>query len=49
MKPSLRTAWRNFWRSDATFVERCKQAARNNAIKVRTGRDCCGHHGEAGC
>jgi hypothetical protein len=49
MKPSLRAALRNFWRSDAAFVERCKQAARNNAIKIRTGQSCCGHPGEPGC
>jgi hypothetical protein len=49
MKPSLRTAWRNFWRSELSFVERCAAAARNNAIKVRTGHNCCGHPGEPGC
>jgi len=49
VRPSLRAAWRNFWESDEPFVERCKQTARNNAIKMRTGHDCCGHHGEAGC
>jgi len=47
--PSLRAAWRNFWRSDVPFVERVAIAARNNAIKVRTARECCGHHGDPGC
>jgi hypothetical protein len=49
MRPSPGAAWRNFWKSVLPFAQRVAIAARNNAIKIRTGTDCCGNHGEPGC
>jgi hypothetical protein len=49
MRPSLRASWQNFWQSDMPFVARCQVAFKNNAIKMRTRQNCCGHPGEPGC
>ena len=48
-RPSFRQSLRNFWTSDLPFVERCRKAVGNNAIKARKGQNCCGHPGEPGC
>lgn len=48
-RPSFRESMRNFWRSDVPFPERVRLAIKNNAIKARTGQNCCGNHGEPGC
>ncbi len=38
------------WRaSPLSFPEKLALAARNNLVKIRRRRDCCGHHGEPGC
>ena len=43
------TSWRNFWRSDMPLPKRVRTAWRNNLIKMRTRKSCCGNHGEPGC
>ncbi len=48
-RPSARAFWKNFWRSEKAFVDRCVTAVQNNITKVRKGQDCCGHPGEPGC
>jgi hypothetical protein len=48
-RPSLRAAFSNWNSSDLPFFEKLRLAVRNNAIKMRTRKDCCGHHGEPGC
>lgn len=47
--PSFRDSLRNFWRSERALAERTRIAIRNNLIKLRTGQNCCGNHGEPGC
>lgn len=47
--PSFRQSLRNFWESDLPFLERCRVAVENNAIKARKRQNCCGNHGEPGC
>lgn len=38
------------WRaSDKPFLEKCALVVKNNFIKVRTLKDCCGNYGEPGC
>jgi len=39
----------NFRETDAPFVTKVGMAVRNNLIKLRTRKDCCGHLGEPGC
>lgn len=48
-RPSLEAYLRNWRRSDLPLLEKIRVAARNNAIKLRTGSACCGNHGEPGC
>ena len=36
-------------RYDAPFLTKLRMAARNNWIKARTRKDCCGNDGEPGC
>lgn len=48
-RPSLRAVFSNWSRSDLPFAQKVAAVLRNNAIKVRTGQNCCGHHGEPGC
>jgi hypothetical protein len=38
--------WKN---SRAPFITKVKMALRNNLIKIRNRKNCCGHHGEVGC
>ncbi len=40
------TNWRE---SDLPFHRKLAVAVRNNWIKLRTRKDCCGHLGEPGC
>lgn len=39
----------NWGTYEASFTEKVRLAVRNNAKKARTGRPCCGNHGEPGC
>jgi hypothetical protein len=39
----------NFRTYDAPFLTKLRLAVRNNWIKARTRRDCCGNTGEPGC
>ncbi len=48
-EPSPGASWRNFWRSDMPFAKRVAVAMRNNLIKARTRKSCCGNFGEPGC
>lgn len=40
------TNWHTY---EASFTEKLRLTVRNNAEKARTGRPCCGNHGEPGC
>ncbi len=48
-RPTPRDFFQNWTRSELSFGEKLRQAAKNNAIKARTGKPCCGNHGEVGC
>lgn len=48
-RPSLRAVFTNWRESDLPFHRKLAVAVRNNWIKLRTRRDCCGHPGEPGC
>jgi len=48
-RPSLRDLFRNFDDYDAPFEKKVRKAFQNNARKVVTLSDCCGHPGEPGC
>lgn len=48
-RPSFGAVFSNWARYDASFVTKLRLAARNNWTKIRTRRNCCGHHGEPGC
>lgn len=48
-QPSAGDSWRNFWSSDMPMGKRMRTALRNNLIKVRTRKNCCGNYGEPGC
>lgn len=49
MNASMRDFFANWSASDAPVGRKLRQVVRNNAIKLRTGSRCCGHHGEPGC
>jgi hypothetical protein len=42
-------AWRIWRESEEPFLRKCKLAAKNEFIKLRTLKDCCGNYGEPGC
>jgi hypothetical protein len=48
-RPSLRHALVNWKSSDEPFLTKCKLVAKNEWIKARTLKDCCGNYGEPGC
>lgn len=48
-RPSGSAILSNWKNSDASFGEKIKMAARNNFIKIKTAKNCCGNHGEVGC
>jgi len=48
-KPSLKAIFSNWKRSPTPFWEKLKMATRNNLIKLKTRKNCCGHYGEVGC
>jgi hypothetical protein len=47
-RPSLRAAFTNM-RAPMPLRRKLWLVLRNNWIKLRTGQNCCGHHGEPGC
>lgn len=48
-RPNLHEAWRNYRDYDASWVTRLRLGVVNQAVKIRTGKPCCGHPGEPGC
>ena len=48
-RPSLKALFQNFDDYDAPLDRKIAKALRNNAKKVVTLSDCCGHPGEPGC
>ncbi len=48
-EPSLKAIFSNWKNNPASFTEKLKMAGSNNLIKIKTGKNCCGHHGEVGC
>jgi hypothetical protein len=48
-RPSFRASLSNFRTYDAPLPEKIRLALRNNLIKLRTGSNCCGNHGQPGC
>jgi hypothetical protein len=48
-RPSLRDLLRNFDDYDAPLDTKVRKAFLNNAKKVVTLSECCGHPGEPGC
>ena len=47
--PSVRDFFRYFDDYDAPLDKKLRKALRNNAKKVLTLSECCGHPGEPGC
>jgi len=48
-RPSARDLFRNFDEYDAPLDKKVRKALRNNAKKLVTLSNCCGHPGEPGC
>jgi hypothetical protein len=48
-RPSLGAFFGNFRDYDAPLATKVRMVLRNNAIKLRTRQNCCGHPGEPGC
>jgi hypothetical protein len=48
-RPSLRAFFTNWRESKLPFHRKLALTFRNNWIKLRMRRDCCGHLGEPGC
>jgi len=46
---SATEGWRNFRRSKLPLHQKLRLTARNQFVKLRTRRPCCGHPGEPGC
>ncbi|MGI9585390.1 MAG: hypothetical protein ACR2N7_07340 [Acidimicrobiia bacterium] len=47
--PDPRKYFSNFSESDLPLLEKLRLVAKNNAIKLKNGTNCCGNHGEPGC
>ena len=47
--PNIGEALRNWRESDASFTDKLRMSVRNNFIKLRTRKNCCGNYGEPGC
>ena len=47
--PSPRESLNNWRTYEGSFSEKLRLSVRNQLIKLRTGRSCCGNHGEPGC
>lgn len=48
-KPHPRHVVNNWRDSDLPLAEKVRLVIKNNLIKAKTGRNCCGNHGEPGC
>ena len=48
-RPSLKAIFSNWKESEASFGRKIKMATRNNLLKVKAGKSCCGNYGEVGC
>lgn len=48
-RPNLGAVFSNFRTFDAPCLAKLRMVARNNWIKARTRRDCCGNDGQPGC
>jgi hypothetical protein len=48
-EPSIHTSLRNFREYDAPLATKLQLLVRNNLIKARTRKQCCGNHGQPGC
>lgn len=40
---------KNWMRSNEPFSSKVKLAIKNNLIKIKRGKTCCGNYGEVGC
>jgi hypothetical protein len=49
VRPSLRDSMTNWRESSLPFLSKLRLTARNNFIKLRTRRNCCGNYGQPGC
>jgi len=47
--PNFGTVLSNWRESDAPFLTKLRQAAKNNWRKLRTRQNCCGNDGQPGC
>ena len=48
-EPSIQASLRNFREYDAPLATKLRLLVRNNLIKARTRKNCCGNHGQPGC
>ncbi len=48
-KPSLKAIFSNWKESEASIGRKIKMVIGNNLLKIKTGKSCCGNHGEVGC
>jgi len=48
-RPSLKSFFANFDDYDGSWEKKVRKALRNNAKKITTLSECCGHPGEPGC
>ena len=48
-RPSARAFFTNWHESGLPFISKLRLTFRNQWIKIRQGRSCCGHEGEPGC
>lgn len=48
-EPSFRASLRNWRDWDGSVLEKARLALRNNVLKAKKRRNCCGNHGEPGC
>lgn len=46
--PSLKSFFTNM-SAPMPWHTKIRLLLRNNFIKIKTGKNCCGHHGEPGC
>ncbi len=48
-RPSLQGVFSNWKNNPLPFFSKVKMVLRNNLIKLKTRKNCCGHYGEVGC
>ena len=48
-RPSLRAFFSNWREYEAPAHTKLRLAMRNYWIRIRTGSNCCGNHGQPGC